>query len=187
MKLIVGLGNPGKNYENTRHNCGFRAIDFYIKKNNLKYKKRFNSEYCEHLVENEKIILVKPNTYMNNSGDSVIKFFNYFNLNVSDILIIYDDKDFELGKFKVKKSGSSAGHNGIKDIINKLKTDEIARIRIGISKNNNDLVDYVLGHFSQEETKTINSLLPTISSIIDDFAIYDIEKIMEKYNKRNNE
>ena len=104
--------------------------------------------------------------------------------NESVDLIIYDDMDFELGAFKIKNSGSSAGHNGIKDIINKLKTENIARVRIGISKNNHDVVDYVLGKFSQEESKIIDSILPKISCIIDDFAKYDINKLMEKYNKK---
>ena len=184
MKLVVGLGNPGKNYENTRHNCGFKSIDYYASKYNLTYKNKFNSEYCEHLIDKEKILLVKPNTYMNNSGDAVVQFYKYFDLNISDILIIYDDMDFELGAFKIKSNGSSAGHNGIKDIINKLKTENIARVRIGISKNNHDVVDYVLGKFSQEESKIIDSILPKISCIIDDFAKYDLNKLMEKYNKK---
>ena len=85
MKLIVGLGNPGKKYENTRHNCGFKVIDYYVTNNNLNYKNKFNSEYCEQNIENEKIILVKPNTYMNNSGDAVVQFVKYFNIDISNI------------------------------------------------------------------------------------------------------
>lgn len=184
MKLVVGLGNPGKNYENTRHNCGFMCIDYYIAKNNLKLKNKFNSLYCEQIVNGEKMILVKPNTYMNNSGDSVVQFVKYYNIDLSDVLIIYDDVDFEVGKYKIKKNGSSGGHNGIGDIINKLKTQNIQRVRIGISKNKNDLVDYVLGKLSKEEINAINEVLPTISEIIDDFSKYDIEKLMEKYNKK---
>lgn len=187
MKLIVGLGNPGKNYENTRHNCGFKAIDYYTSKYNLSYKTKFNAEYCERIIDKEKILLVKPHTFMNNSGDAVVQFVKYFNINISDILVIYDDVDFEVGKFKIKPSGSSGGHNGIKDIINKLKTEQISRVRIGISKNKSDLVDYVLGKFSQEDTKTIDLILPKISCIIDDFAKYDINKLMEKYNNKNYE
>lgn len=184
MKLIVGLGNPGKEYENTRHNCGFKAIDYYTSKNNLKYKNKFDSEYCEKLINSQKIILVKPNTYMNNSGDAVIKFCNYFNIKTSDILIIYDDVDFEIGTFKIKKTGSSGGHNGIKDIINKLKTEDIPRVRIGISKSNYDMINYVLGKFSQEDTKKIDLVVERVANIIDDFANNDIEKLMEKYNKK---
>ncbi len=184
MKLVVGLGNPGREYENTRHNCGFKAIDYYTSKNNLKYKNKFNSEYCEKLINNEKIILVKPNTYMNNSGDAVVKFCNYFNIKKSDILIIYDDVDFEIGTFKIKKTGSSGGHNGIKDIINKLKTEDIPRVRIGISKSNYDMINYVLGKFSNEETQKIDLVVEKVANIIDDFACNNIEKIMEKYNKK---
>lgn len=184
MKLIVGLGNPGKKYENTRHNCGFKVIDYYVTNNNLNYKNKFNSEYCEQNIENEKILLVKPNTYMNNSGDAVVQFVKYFNIDISNILIIYDDVDFEVGTFKIKANGSSGGHNGINDIINKLRSKKISRVRIGISKNKNNLVDYVLDKFSHEDIKKIDSILPKISCIIEDFAKYDINKLMEKYNSK---
>ena len=185
MKLVVGLGNPGKEYENTRHNCGFKAIDFYAKKNNLTFKEKYNSLYTENIVNNEKIILVKPQTFMNLSGNAVRKFVDFYNIELSDILIIYDDKDFEVGKFKIKRNGSSAGHNGIKNIIDNLKTEEIQRVRIGISKKNVPLINYVLGKINKEELEKINSILPIISNIIDDFSIYNIDKLMEKYNKNN--
>ena len=151
MKLVVGLGNPGKEYDKTRHNCGFRAIDFYAAKNGLSFKSKFNGLYADLVVNNEKLLIVKPQTFMNLSGDCVIQFMKYYNLKVEDLLVIYDDTDFETGTFKVKRGGSSAGHNGIKDIINKLHTENICRIRVGISKNNIALADYVLGRFGQED------------------------------------
>ena len=184
MKLVVGLGNPEKKYEFTRHKCGFRAIDYYASKNNLSFKSKFNGHYAETIVNNTKLILLKPQTYMNLSGESVIKFVNYYNINIEDILVIYDDVDFEIGTFKIKKTGSSGGHNGIKDIINKLKTEDIPRVRIGISKSNYDMINYVLGKFSQEETKKIDLVVERVANIIDDFANNDIEKLMEKYNKK---
>ena len=120
---------------------------------------------------------------MNLSGNSVIKFFNFYNMDINDVLVIYDDVDFEVGTFKLRRGGSSAGHNGIKSIINVLKTENIYRIRMGISKNNIPLEDYVLSKFSDEENKKINDVLDVISSVIDDFASNDIDKLMEKYNR----
>ncbi len=185
MKLVVGLGNPDKKYENTRHNCGFRAIDYYASKNNLKFKTKFNSLYAETTINNEKVILVKPQTYMNLSGTAVRNFVNFYNININDILIIYDDVDFETGAFKIKRNGSSGGHNGINNIIENLKTNEIQRVRIGISKTREELISYVLGTFSKEENEKIDKLLPIISNIIEDFSIMSIDKLMEKYNRTN--
>jgi len=185
MKLVVGLGNPDKKYENTRHNCGFMALDYYATKNNLTYKKKYDSFYAENIVNNEKIILVKPLTYMNLSGNAVRKFVNFYNIELENILVIYDDVDFELGKFKIKRAGSSGGHNGINSIINVLGTKNIQRIRIGISKTKEELISYVLGNFSKEENQKINEIMPIISNIIDDFSNNDINKLMEKYNKIN--
>lgn len=186
MKLIVGLGNPGKEYENTRHNCGFRAIDYYAEKNNMTFKKKFNSLYCEQVINNEKVIFVKPLTFMNLSGNSVIEFVNFYKINIKDILIIYDDKDFEIGTFKIKRGGSSAGHNGIKNIISVLHSEDVSRIRIGISKNDNELMDYVLGNFSISDNKKLNEIFPIISNAIEDFTILSIDKLMEKYNRNKN-
>lgn len=183
MKLVVGLGNPDKKYEKTRHNCGFRAIDFYAEKNNLTFKLKFKGLYCEQLVNNEKLILLKPQTYMNLSGESVIEFVKYYNIDLKDLIVIYDDIDFEVGTFKIKRNGSAGGHNGIKNIIEHFKTENIQRIRIGISKNQIPLDKYVLEKFTQEEDEKINQILPTISNIIEDFTMYDIDKLMEKYNR----
>ena len=187
MKLIVGLGNPDLKYNYTRHNSGFMAIDFYVQENNLKYKNKFNGLYTEHIINNEKVILLKPQTYMNLSGECVIKFMNYYNLNLKDLLVIYDDVDFEVGTFKIKRDGSSGGHNGIQNIINNLKTDNIQRVRIGISKNNIPLIDYVLQKFSKEELKKVQDILPTICEVINDFIIHDIDYLMSKYNGISNE
>ena len=185
MKLIVGLGNPGKKYEKTRHNCGFMAIDFYAGKNNLTFKKKFNSLYTETEVNNEKVVLVKPQTFMNLSGNSVVKFVKFYNLDLKDLLVIYDDVDFPLGTFKIRRGGSCGGHNGIRNIIDNLKTDNIQRIRIGISKSDNELMDYVLGNLGKKERELIDSNLYKISDVIDDFTIYNIDKLMEKYNRNN--
>ena len=183
MKLIVGLGNPDKKYENTRHNCGFRAIDFYAAKNNLVFKNKYNSLYSEQIINNEKVIFVKPQTYMNLSGNAVRQFVKFFNLDIKDLLIIYDDVDFEIGTFKIKRGGSSGGHNGMNNIIDNLHTNDIQRVRIGISKNEIPLIDYVLGKFSKEDNVKLEKVFETICDVIDDFTILDIDKLMDKYNR----
>ena len=134
-------------------------------------------------MNGEKILLIKPLTYMNLSGESVIEFVKYYNIDLKDLIVIYDDIDFEVGTFKIKRNGSAGGHNGIKNIIEHLKTENIQRIRIGISKNNIPLDKYVIEKFTQEEDEKINQILPTISNIIEDFTMYDIDKLMEKYNR----
>ena len=187
MKLIVGLGNPGKQYEKTRHNSGFMAIDFYAAKNNLEFKSKFNGLYAEQIINNEKVLFVKPQTFMNNSGECVIKFVNYFDIDLKDIMIIYDDVDFEVGTFKIRRNGSGGGHNGIKNVIEHLKTEEIYRLRIGISKNEIPLMDYVLSKFSKADLDEVNGILPTIADAMNDFAYLDIEKLMQKYNRTKDE
>lgn len=180
MKLIVGLGNPGKEYEKTRHNVGFMALDNYL--GNVDFKKKENYLIFEKTINNEKIIFIKPTTFMNNSGQAVRKVMDFYKINVEDVLIIHDDMDFELGSLKIKKSGSSAGHNGIKSIISHLNSENFKRVRVGISKNNEDVINYVLGKFSTNDMNILKSVFDTINKIIEDFAEYDFEKVMSKYN-----
>ena len=183
MKLIVGLGNKGNEYNNTRHNVGFMAIDEYLKKYNLELNKsKFDGLYCETNINNEKIILLKPQKYMNLSGDVIIKYINYFKIDINDILIIHDDMSLEIGTFKIRYKGGSGGHNGLKNIENNLKTNEYKRIKIGISKNNIDMIDYVLGKFSNEELVKLNSVIKIMPDIIDDFVSLSFENLMNKYN-----
>lgn len=187
MKLIVGLGNPGKEYEKTRHNVGFMAVDNFSNSKSLIFKSKFNALYSETIINNEKVILLKPQTFMNLSGDAVLEFKNYFKIKIDDILVLYDDINFEVGNFKIKKSGSSGGHNGINDIISKLKTENIKRIKIGISKNKYKLKDYVLSDFSVEDLKKLNKMFKITDNIIEDFSNIDFEKLMSKYNGIDNE
>ena len=135
MKLIVGLGNPGKEYENTRHNIGFMVIDNYLK--NEKFKTKFNGMYLKKVINNEEVIFLKPLSYMNLSGEVVKKYVNYFKINLSDLLIISDDLDMPCFKIKLKYKGSSGGHNGLKNIIQNINTEEFKRLKIGISNNLN--------------------------------------------------
>ena len=188
MKLIVGLGNPGKKYEKNRHNCGFMAIDCYAQKNNLNFQKKFNGLYAETSINSEKIILLKPQTYMNSSGECVKQFVNYYDVKKEDIYIIYDDINYEVGSFKIKRNGSSGGHNGIKSIIENLKTEEIKRIKIGISSNKNvPLEVYVLKNFSKEDLLLIDKIVNTISDVIDDLTLLTIDELMQKYNGNKDE
>lgn len=184
MKLIVGLGNPGKEYENTRHNIGFSILDNYIQKNNIELnKKKFNSIYAECFIENEKVILLKPMEYINCSGEAVKKIVKFYKINIEDILIIYDDLDIEIGKFKLKPKGTDAGHNGIKSIINNLKTNEIKRMKIGIGKDNSiDGKEYVLSKFKTNEIKKLEKIKKMSEKIIEDFIKLDFLLVMNKYN-----
>ena len=187
MKLIVGLGNPGNEYKKTRHNVGFMAVDTFSNLRELNFKSKFNGLYAETIINGEKTIILKPQTYMNLSGDAVLAFKNYFDVNIDDILVFYDDVNFEVGSLKIKSSGSSGGHNGINDIISKLKTNDIKRVKIGISKNTFKLKDYVLSEFKPEELDKLNDVFKITNSIIEEFSNVNFEKIMSKYNGIKNE
>lgn len=181
MKLIVGLGNPGKEYESTRHNVGFMVIDHYIE--NDAWQKKFDGLYQIVNIESEKVLFLKPTTFMNNSGISVVQASKYYDIEPEDILVIQDDMDIEFGKHKIKKDSSSGGHNGIKSIIAALNTDSFARLKIGISHDKNkDTINYVLGKFSKEEMNTLNENYKLYNEIIESFIHEGIEKTMNKYN-----
>ena len=178
MKLIVGLGNPGKEYVNTRHNIGFMLIDKYL--GDVKFKEKFNGLYYE-TSSLDKVIFLKPQTFMNNSGECVVKFANYYNIKPEDILVIQDDLDIYVVRYKFKINSSSGGHNGIKSIINNLGTDSFFRLKIGISNTRkNDVIDFVLGKFSKEEMNSID--FDELIKAIDDFINYDYSYVMNKYN-----
>lgn len=185
MKLIVGLGNPGKEYENTRHNVGFRFIDSYAKTKNIEInKKKFNGLYTEYQNNNEKIILLKPQKYMNLSGEVIKKYVDYYKIPIENIFIIYDDMDTEIGTFKLRYKGSSGGHNGLKNIEKNLKTQEYKRLKIGIGKPaNTNQIDYVIGKTPQEQLKKLNEINNLSKQIIDDFITLKFDNLMNKYNK----
>ena len=184
MKLIVGLGNPGSEYNNTRHNVGFMAIDKLSNSLNIEINKtKFDGLYGETIIDNEKIILLKPQKYMNLSGEVVKKYIDFFKIKIEDILIINDDLDLPVGKIKIKFKGSCGGHNGLRNIEQNINTDEYKRIKIGISNNKlYDTKDYVLGKFSKEELDIINQTIDIIPQIFDDFIRYSFDKVMSKYN-----
>ena len=183
MKLIVGLGNPGKEYIYTRHNVGYLVLDSYNK--DEKWKEKFQALYIEKRIDGEKIIFVKPLTYMNLSGNSVQQFVSYYDIKIEDILIIHDDLDLPFGKYKLKKDSSAGGHNGIKSIINRLNSNGFCRLKIGISNNKSiDTKDYVLGSFSKEEMDSLNKSLDTYNKIINCFIKEGIDRTMNIYNSK---
>lgn len=182
MKLVVGLGNPGREYKNTRHNVGFMVLDNYLGK--VDWKSKMESFCYLTEINNEQILFVKPLTYMNLSGLAVSKIVNFYKIDIKDILIIQDDLDMDIGKYKIKRNSSSGGHNGIKSIISELHTEEFARLKIGISKNNQIPVDrYVLTKFNNDELENINNNMKIYKEIINEFIKNGIEEAMAKYNK----
>lgn len=183
MKLIVGLGNPGKEYDKTRHNIGFMVIDNYL--GNVNWSNKFNALYCEKVINGEKIIFVKPLTYMNNSGNAVGEFVRYFNIDNKDILVIQDDLDLNVGVYKLKMHSSSGGHNGIKSIIASLGNQDFPRLKVGIgSVKKDEVIDYVLGKFSKSELEVLNELFNTFDKIINSFINEGIDKTMNVYNTK---
>lgn len=184
MKLIVGLGNPGKEYENTRHNVGFMIIDNFAHFHGVNIDKlKFNGNYAEIFVNNEKVILLKPLSYMNLSGEVVRRYVDYFNIDMDDILVISDDLALPISSYRLRLFGSCGGHNGLRNIENMLGSNKFKRFRVGISNDKRfDTKDYVLGKFSFSEKALLDDVLPISVNILNDFCSVEFEKVMSKYN-----
>jgi len=187
MKLIVGLGNPGKEYINTRHNIGFMFIDKIASEYNLKFKldTKLKAEISEVIINNTKVLLAKPQTFMNLSGEAVRNILSYYKIDIDDILVVYDDLALPLGKVRIRKSGSSGGHNGIKNIIELLKTNDIKRIRIGIGSPNTDQVSYVLGAFSKTELIILDKTISQAKEMLNTYLVSSFDDFMNKFNRSN--
>jgi len=185
MKLIVGLGNPGSEYHNTRHNIGYYFIDRFAEYNKVIFKEKFNGLYAKIKINKQDVILVKPLTYMNLSGECIIQFAKYYKIKPQDILVIHDDLDMEFGKIKLKEFGSSGGHNGIKNIILNLKTEDFKRLKIGIGKNKLIETDkYVIGKFTKENLEILKSKEEKIINLLLDYFKLPFNDLMSKYNRR---
>ncbi len=186
LYLFVGLGNPGKEYEHTRHNIGFDFIDKFADSFGEDIDKNgFHGMYTKIKYFDKDIILFKPFTYMNNSGVAIKEIKDYFKIDINNIVIIHDDMDFNPGIIRLKESGSSAGHNGIKSIINYLGTEKFKRLRIGIGKFQYNIIDYVLTKPSKEDQEKINA---AYNNGIDALKLYlkeSFEKAMSFYNKKD--
>ena len=186
VKLVVGLGNIGKEYEETRHNVGFMAIDAIAAANGVEITlEKFGGKYTILNKMGEKIILLKPQRFINLSGEVLKKYIDYFQISVDDIFVIGDDLDLPVGTFRLRYQGGSGGHNGLKNIELHLKTQKYKRMKIGISNNKQmDTKDYVLGKFSQEEKEKINEIIHLCPKIFDDYLTMTYDNVMNQYNKK---
>lgn len=184
MKLIVGLGNPGKEYEHTRHNMGFDVVDLFAESLGIDIDKEgFKGLYVKTKFYDEDLILLKPQTYMNLSGDSIVLLMNYFKIPVEDLIVIYDDMDTKVGQIKLKIKGSSGGHNGLKSIIANLKTEEFNRIKIGIGKPIYNVIDFVLTKPNKEERELIEQAKKNAVDALKISLKESFNKAMTIYNK----
>lgn len=188
MKLIVGLGNPGGRYADTRHNIGFMCIDRISSYFSISVdKKKFDSAIGHGYISGERVILSKPLTYMNLSGKSVLEICRFYSINSSDIVVFYDDISLPHAKLRIRRGGSDGGHNGVKNIINMLGTKEIPRVRFGIKGEGFEsysLEDYVLSPFSREEDALNQPVLSIIPELLEELILNGIDKAMTVYNTK---
>lgn len=185
MKLFVGLGNPGKKYENTRHNAGFLALDKFAEMAKVDIDKSdFKGLFTSFNYNGEKIYLLKPQTYMNLSGQAVIPFMQYFKIDVDELFVVYDDMDISPGHIRLKEDGSSGGHKGMQNIIELLGTNEFKRIRIGIGKPEHDGIDHVLQKLSGEDKEIFLKGVNKASVAIRDLLNEDFNAVMNKNNRK---
>lgn len=179
MKVIVGLGNPGNEYEKTRHNAGFLVLDEVSKALGISIKtKKFNALMGETFVRGEKVVFVKPQTYMNLSGDAVMRVMDYYGIEASDLLVVSDDLDLPVGRLRLREQGSSGGQKGIQDIINKLGTNHFLRLKVGIGNNKlMDTKDYVLGKMDKD-----TAIKEASQCVLDFLEGKTILELMNQYN-----
>lgn len=185
MYLIVGLGNPEQDYANTRHNMGFNVINKLADKHDIPLnKKKFNGIYGSGIINEQKVILLKPQTYMNLSGDSIIEFKNYYKIEDSNIIVIYDDFDTDVGKIRVRKEGSGGSHNGMKSVIYSLQTQKFPRIRIGIGRSDEiNKIEYVIGAIPDEEKEILDNSASCGAEAVEEILRSGIDIAMNKFNK----
>lgn len=183
MKLIVGLGNPGKEYEKTRHNSGFTALEEFADMVQVELNREdFKGRYGKFKLDGEDIILFEPLTYMNLSGTALIQIIHFFKVDVEDIVVVYDDMALPTGAVRLRLKGSSGGQKGMQNIIEQLGTEEIKRIRIGIGEPEFDAIDYVLGKPTGDEKKVWEEGIKKAAQAIKCFVFYDFLKAMSNYN-----
>lgn len=185
MYLIVGLGNPEEEYSRTRHNMGFNTINKIATQYNIDvHKKKFKGLYGIGNIEGEKVILLKPQTYMNLSGESIKEVINFYQISTKELIIIYDDMDIEIGKIKLRKKGGAGSHNGMKSVIENLKTEEFPRVRIGIGKpkDKSKMIEYVIGPIPKEEITGLEKGINLAKDAVIEFIKNDLDSAMNKYN-----
>ncbi len=194
MKLIVGLGNPGREYADSIHNLGFKCVGHFARKHNIKFdKKKGKARIGTGKVGETDVVVARPQTYMNRSGESVSRLVKYFNISTDNLLVIYDDMDLPLGKIRIREGGSSAGHKGMNSIIQELGRQDFPRLRVGIGHPETttadgkaigeDVISYLLSNLPSEEKKVIDNLLPLVSEAILCVITEGITAAMNKYNR----
>jgi peptidyl-tRNA hydrolase, PTH1 family len=186
MKLIAGLGNPGNRYHNTRHNAGFMVVDTIAEEKQIIFKAgKGDYAYAEAAIDHDRILLVKPLTYMNNSGMVISELVRFYKIEVEQILIICDDVSIPLGRLRFRSNGGDGGHNGLKSVIFHLNDDRFARLRIGVHHPDNvkyDLADFVLAKFFPEELPVLKKVIESASKAVTDYLNQGTDKAMNKYN-----
>ena len=186
MKLIVGLGNIGRQYENTRHNTGFMIVDRFADANGLSFnKEKFDAQLADGMVEGQKVILAKPTTYMNESGRAVRQIVDYYDLDPDDVIIVYDDMDLDCGRLRLRQKGSAGGHNGIKSLIAHLDTQQFDRLRVGIDHpKQTKVVDWVLGRFTPEQRENFDlGAADAVAALEEWVKTDDFAQVMNKFNR----
>lgn len=186
MIVIAGLGNPGKKYENTRHNMGFLTVDRIAENNDIRINKiKHRALVGDGFISGHKVLIVKPQTYMNLSGESLREVMNYYNVDIEDLIVIYDDFDIETGSLRIRKKGSAGSHNGMKSIISQLQDDNFPRVRVGIGKSGSlDWKDFVLGKVGSGESEAIASAISNAADAVECIISEGIDRAMNKYNTK---
>ncbi len=185
MYIIVGLGNPEQDYARTRHNMGFDVINKIAQENKIELNKnKFDAIYGTGIINNEKVILVKPQTYMNLSGTSVRQFINFYKNPLENLIIIYDDMDVEKGNIKIRKKGGPGSHNGMKSVEQEIASDTFPRIRVGIGtpQNKEDKINYVIGHLPENEYKILQEGIEKSADAVIDIIKNGLDHAMNQYN-----
>jgi PTH1 family peptidyl-tRNA hydrolase len=185
MKIIVGLGNPGREYAATRHNVGFMVVNELARRASAEgTKKRSRSEIREGRLRNQKLVLVAPQTYMNLSGHAVREVINWYHAPLEDVLIVFDDMDIPFGQLRIRPSGTAGGHNGLKSIVEQLGTTEIPRLRVGIGRARTAARSHVLSHFSPEEERALPNLIQSVCDAIELWIVDGMSKSMNEINRK---
>ncbi|HKM20855.1 MAG TPA: aminoacyl-tRNA hydrolase [Lachnospiraceae bacterium] len=191
MYIIVGLGNPKSEYKNTRHNIGFDVIDVLSDKYDIITEVKKHRAFCgKGFIEGQKVVLAMPQTYMNLSGESVKSLVDYYKVDIkTELIVIFDDVSLDLGQLRIRKQGTAGGHNGMKNIISQLGTDEFMRVRMGVGEKPKgyDLADYVLGHFSKGEREIMDETVIKATEAIKVMVTDGADRAMNLYNKKNQE
>ncbi len=183
MYLIIGLGNPGKKYEDTRHNVGFKTIDYVAERWNIPVKKiRFRALLGEGMVAGEKVILVKPSTFMNASGESVGEIVRYYDIEPEKVIVVQDDVALPTGRLRIRASGSDGGHNGIKSILYHLGSDKFIRLKIGVGGAKGDMVSHVLGTFSKDDGVAVTTCIKEADAILETIMNEGVQAAMNQFN-----